>query len=75
MKAFKNSFLVLYISRWSGSIDVIQAKVGYNCKKDLSYSSASTINASDPVLIRLDLLPLIKPPIKDVNNCFVSEKK
>ena len=33
MKAFKNSFLVLYISKWSGSIDVIQAKVGYNCKK------------------------------------------
>ena len=38
-------------------------------------TQAFAINASDPVLISLDLLPLIKPPTKDVNNCFVSEKK
>ena len=41
---------------------MIHEKVGYNSKKDLSYSSASTIENSFPLLIRLLLNPFAIPP-------------
>ena len=46
----------------------MHAIVGFSFKKDLSYSSASTIKLSNPVLTKFEHSFLKKPPINDVKD-------
>ena len=63
------------MSKWSESTDVIHAMFGFKSKKDLSYSSASTIEYSSPLIIMFESIWFKKPPMKEVNEILLFRNK